>query len=163
METGQSIDYGTVGTSPFCVTIGGMTTFHFPAQRTSARLWAGTSTVAGTAIISSARSLKELQDDVRTQIAAKTGDATEDVQVIVDVQLEPQLMLLAEDVKAKGAAARNATAAYRESERRAAIALRDLELSQRDVAFIMDTRPGRISDIENGAGEYEGTPQLRVV
>lgn len=143
--------------------MGRMATHHFPATRTNARLWAGTATVKGTAIVSSARSLKELHDDVRTQIAGITGAAIEDTEVVVDVQLEPQLMLLAEEVKAKGAAARNATAAYRESERRAALALRELDISQRDVAFIMDTRPGRISDIENGAGEYEGTPQLRVV
>jgi len=140
-----------------------MTTFNFPAQRNNARLWTGAATVMGRSIVGSARSLKELQDDVRAQIAAETGEAIDDIEVIVDVQLEPHLMLLAEEVKAKGAAARNATAAYRETERRAALALRDLELSQRDVAFIMGTRPGRISDIENGAGEYEGTPQLRVV
>lgn len=151
-------------TWPLSVYDGAMATHHFSAQRSAARLWAGTSTVQGTAIISSARSLKELQDDVRAQIAAITGEAPDTVAVVIDVQLEPHLMLLAEDVKAKGAAARNATAAYRESERRAALALRELDLSQRDVAFIMDTRPGRISDIENGAGDYdEATVQLRVV
>lgn len=141
----------------------GMAPFHFSAQRNSAKLWAGASTVKGRSIVASARSLKELQDDVRAQIAAETGAAVNDVEVIVDVQLEPHLMLLAEEVKSKGAAARNATATFREAERRAALALRELDLSQRDVAFIMETRPGRISDIENGKDEYEGTPQLRVV